>query len=489
MGISKLRFGLFLLLMALVCGGCQEKKSTISKEGKTEKVEKDIQKVENNNDKITENKNELEEQVIKELFYDDVNEPKYVVCKSELNIDANDNVLNTRKRYYVYNAYDQVLFELEGMGQASQRDYKRNGELYQYITYEGDIYDAEIDTRTLYENGKKIERQKYGYNGNLIYQEFWKYDNEGNCVCYEKYDLDDEVVKNLYYYQGNNLMKKEEYENDNLLAWESYQYDEYDNLLRMDRDYYFYGELRNTYEEHSYRYDDEGKEIESYEPTSKDHSRNVKEYYENGVIKTRYHYQDLKDGTRMTQYNFNENGDVVEIIYENFTDAYFYEYDSDNTIIKEKRFRDGEFQEGVMQEEYTLSEEECEEFIADVMDFLDEDNNAVVVFGPEKNDNAKGVLKSSKSQYADSTTIYLAEYNEHGDMVLSETLTEGSMEKEINYSYEYEYDEKGNKRKSIRYDSAGVKTVESYYDENGNNSFFISYYEGGENRANFAPSV
>ena len=65
----------------------------------------------------------------------------------------------------------------------------------------------------------------------------------------------------------------------------------------------------------------------------------------------------------MTQYSFNENGDVVEITNDNFTDTYVYEYDSNNKIIKEKKFRDGEFQEGVAQEKYVLSEEEYREYI------------------------------------------------------------------------------------------------------------------------------
>lgn len=483
MHISKIKFGMLLILLALICVGCQEKK-IVNSEGKTNKVEKDIQKVENKSDKKSENEAESEEQITKEILNDDVNEPKYVICKSELEIDADDNVLNTRRKYYVYNAYDQVLFELEGMGMASLREYKRNGELYQYITFESDLYDAEIDTRTLYENGKKTERQKYGYNGNLFCQEFWRYDEEGNCVLYEKYDLDDAVIKNLYYYQDNNLVKKEEYEDDNLLAWETYQYDEYDKLLRMDRNYYFYGELRNTYEEHSYRYDDAGNEIENYEPTSKDQSRNVMEYYENGVIKTRYHYQELEDGTRMTQYSFNENGDVVEITNDNFTDTYVYEYDSNNKIIKEKKFRDGEFQEGVAQEEYVLSEQEYDEFIADVKDYLniDEEDEKIKVFGAEKNDGAKGVIKSSSSQYAGSSTIYVGEYNEYGDEVLSGTLTQDSTEKEINYTYEHEYDAEGNKRKRTTYDSTGIKTFETYYDEKGNASFYVSYYEGEEER-------
>ena len=109
-----------------------------------------------------------------------------------------------------------------------------------------------------YQNGRLVEEQSFGPDGEMTEKRLYKYDNQGNCSEMEFYSRDGELMQRyLYKYdQRGNRIEWRFYDADEFLsALTTYYYDDHDNLIEISS--FNYDEHLNWKHSYIYEYDED----------------------------------------------------------------------------------------------------------------------------------------------------------------------------------------------------------------------------------------
>ena len=109
-----------------------------------------------------------------------------------------------------------------------------------------------------YQNGRLVEEQSFGPDGEMTEKRLYKYDNQGNCSEMEFYSRDGELMQRyLYKYdQRGNRIEWRFYDADEFLsALTTYYYDDHDNLIEISS--FNYDEHLNWKHSFIYEYDED----------------------------------------------------------------------------------------------------------------------------------------------------------------------------------------------------------------------------------------
>jgi len=191
---------------------------------------------------------------------------------------------------------------------------------------------AEHKTYELDESGKILQAFKH-YNDGTRDKIQYTYDNNGNLTEKTTIDSYDEVeAKEVFEYEGTNLIKKESFEYDDLVSKDTFAYDPDGNVVeesswteedsnRRSNTYdknghiekvLFYNKKDELVAKTTYRYNEEGKIIGVAEETPYGNSKTTISYDEKGNAIEQIEKNDQGVLNNSAKRKFNENNDVVE---------------------------------------------------------------------------------------------------------------------------------------------------------------------------------
>jgi len=191
---------------------------------------------------------------------------------------------------------------------------------------------AEHKTYELDESGKILQAFKH-YNDGTRDKIQYTYDNNGNLTKKTTIDSYDEVeAKEVFEYEGKNLIKKESFEYDDLVSKDTFAYDPDGNVVeesswteedsnRRSNTYdknghiekvLFYNKKDELVAKTTYRYNEEGKIIGVAEETPYGNSKTTISYDEKGNAIEQIEKNDQGVLNNSAKRKFNENNDVVE---------------------------------------------------------------------------------------------------------------------------------------------------------------------------------
>lgn len=239
--------------------------------------------------------------------YVDVNKPAYAIETVEKRYSSVWQEWTEQiYRRDVYNAYDQKLFSW---------------------------VDTDILARIYDEKGVIVESHEvYTTGTDAMESSFYEYDDNGNCISCLSIDiLLNEYKRTLYTYVNNLLVLKEIYVDDIIKEKDEYVYNEMNQLIRRNHEWYYDGKLEEL-SHWEYIYDEHGKEIERKEyKNNRTQNHYITEYYETGerYIVTRYVLNEFyskniydKSGNIIIEcLEQGENGDRTEYEYRRLSDA------------------------------------------------------------------------------------------------------------------------------------------------------------------------
>lgn len=163
--------------------------------------------------------------------------------------------------------------QTDGISYYEKKTYNENNQLVSVATYENDTLQSSSEY-VYYDNGSIKEINEFGMFGDCLYQ----YDERGNLLYYESinnneitkqiYEYDNNILKEVKWYQGDILTAHEIYdnrdgnvsdatyydENNSIIGYIRCTYDDYDNLIEQ----IYYDTDKQPYRRYEYVWEDRG---------------------------------------------------------------------------------------------------------------------------------------------------------------------------------------------------------------------------------------
>ncbi len=302
----------------------------------------------------------------------------------------------------------------------------------------GEYYTLREVTKRKYEGDKQTEEAVYNSEGNLQSMNKWQYNSDGNVTLEASYGVGGTLEhKYVTTYNENGLKYSVKRYNRDGLVWEEfYYYDEAGNCIKYF-EYLSDGKLRSksfyTYDENNHRtsylkynseenliaheeyvYDQQGRQTKftTYDPTGMMVACGTRTYGENGNLLEQCEYN--ADGTLVLKGNFDEKGQILEAIkYDNFgqiSSREVYTYLPDGSV-KDYYY----YTAGNKLDTYTTRDKWGNR--TGSYDTWDD-----TVYRQELEYDSKGYLVKWTSYYGHSTTYtYIYHNDAHGNIVTSES--------------------------------------------------------------------
>lgn len=390
---------------------------------------------------------------------------------------------------------DKIIYTYDENGNLIKFEEKRgldesgNPSYTRYETYEYD------------ENGNVTKKELF-FDGVMNYRHTYEYDAKGNKTKETILNFENKTEEIIYTYDENGNLIKTFKPTEKYSLTNEYTYNDRGDVLseKIIQEMYETDFTQTVDKIYEYEYDEKGNITKKITKNLAQDSQTVEEttYNENGDV-TRYHkvIDNIAHTLQETEYEYFENGKIkksnvkrndwkeyeLQQVYDekgnllkessgDSKNTYEYTYDEKGNITKKKEIK---FDGTPKYYEYTYNGNN--ELIKEIT-YYEGKENSIVYHEYKYNEN--GTLSEEKTNEDDFEKTYQYIYNDHGDLIAKDSISNGIAFSGDKYEYAYSEDGKMLSKKSI---GEGDKVSKlSEYDENGNEIRVTYYIDGAEGR-------